>query len=56
MNYSRSNKPVHYLSFTKTFLEAIPVMKEETVDFFEKYLTQIDGNEFWEKCRLEFPY
>jgi hypothetical protein len=30
-------------------------MEEETKDFFSKYLNEIDGQEFWEKCKAEFP-
>ncbi len=44
-----------WLNFREKFNEAIPTMKEETLDFFDKYLTEIDGNEFWKRCRLEFP-
>jgi hypothetical protein len=31
-------------------------MERETKDFFSRYLTSISGNDFWERCRREFPY
>jgi hypothetical protein len=31
-------------------------MKNEIVDFFAHNLSEIIGNEFWEKCKKEFPY
>lgn len=43
------------LSFRKKFSESIEVMKDEITDFFREHLSEIDGEEFWKKCRNEFP-
>lgn len=60
MNFSRS-KPLEILSsecldFYEKFKEAIPTMEQETKDFFTDHLKEIDGQQFWEKCKVEFPY
>ena len=59
MNCS-ANRPISprsskWLDFREKFKEAIPTMEEEAVEFFEKYLIEIDGNEFWKRCKSEFP-
>lgn len=45
-----------YLEFFKKFLEAEEPMKEEVMSFFNEYMSEIDGVEFWEKCQKEFPF
>ena len=35
--------------------EALPVMKNEVIDFFQQYMNFVDGDEFWEKCLAELP-
>ena len=44
------------LVFKDVFLEAIPIMKWETLDFFSNHLKEIDGCVFWERCEEEFLY
>ena len=44
------------IEFWTAFNEAKPIMKKETVEFFEKHLSQIDGQEFWSKCERELPH
>lgn len=44
------------LIFTDKFQEANDIMKDETVDFFKLYLMEVDGDDFWEQCKKEFPY
>jgi hypothetical protein len=60
MNFSRT-KPLELLSserleFYEKFIEAMPTIEKETKDFFTKYLAEIDGQEFWGKCKSDFPY
>jgi len=60
MNFSRSKQldilSSERLDFYEKFNEAISTMKKETKDFFIDHLTEIDGQQFWEKCKEEFPY
>ncbi len=44
------------LNFYDKFNESIETIKVETLEFFENYLPAINGNEFWDKCKNEFPY
>lgn len=55
MNQGRSATD-NQLVFYDKFLEAMETMNEETIGFFKKYLNEIKGESFWEKCRKEFPY
>lgn len=60
MNFSRSRpldffSPEH-LDFYEKFNEAIPTMEKETKDFFIAHLTDIDEQQFWDMCKVEFPY
>ena len=58
-NYSRDKEKMfntENVEFWTAFNEAKPVMKKETIEFFEKHLSQIDGQEFWSKCERELPY
>lgn len=55
MNHCRNPSHEH-LIFTNKFLEAIDPMKEEIIEFFDIYLIEINGKEFWNKCKIEFPY
>lgn len=55
MNYSREGCPPVRLEFAEKFKEAIPVMEEEVKDFFPKHLPEIDGQEFWDRYKREFP-
>lgn len=41
---------------SKSFNQAIGVMKNEVYDFFEKHMQQIDPEEFWNRCTFEFPH
>jgi hypothetical protein len=45
-----------HLNFRDKFLKAIPTMREETINFFNKYFPEVNGETFWEKCQDEFPY
>ena len=31
-------------------------MEYEIIDFLKKYLSDVDEQEFWNKCKIEFPY
>ena len=55
MNQGKTATEKH-LVFRDKFLEAIEPMKDEMTDFFENYLTEINGEDFWNKCKNEFPY
>ena len=44
------------LDFYDKFNEAIPTMEYEIIDFLKKYLSDVDEQEFWNKCKIEFPY
>jgi hypothetical protein len=60
MNYGRISNQVSYteerLDFRDAFIEAIPVMEREVLDFFQQHFTKINGNDFWQKCYNELPY
>lgn len=60
MKYSKKSplfpRSVIRLDFTEKFAEALPIMEEETREFFAKYLNEIDGQEFWDKCKAEVPF
>lgn len=45
-----------YLVFYDKFMVATETMKEETIIFFNKHLTEVNGETFWDKCQKEFPY
>lgn len=60
MNFSRL-KPLKIdsperLDFHEKFYEAIPIMENETKDFFSEKIREINGQKFWEKCTMNFPY
>jgi hypothetical protein len=55
MNKGRSSSEPQLVFYDK-FLGAIETMKEETINFFNEYLPEIDGIAFWEKCQAEFPF
>jgi len=58
-NYSRDDKKMFErpnVEFWEAFNNAISVMENETKDFFKKHLSEVDGNEFWNKCVSEFPH
>ena len=58
-NYSRDKETMfntENVEFWTAFNQAKPIMKKETVEFFEKHLSQIDGQEFWSKCERELPH
>ena len=44
------------LIFIDKFSDAISTMEKETMDFFSQYLSEINGSEFWNRCKNEFPY
>lgn len=56
MNYNLEILSTERLEFYEKFNEAVDTMKNETIDFFNKYLNEINGNEFWQLCEIEFPY
>lgn len=57
INYSRIKKEnSKYLFFKEHFENAIPLMENEIKDFFIKYLTEIDSNDFWYKCKNELAF
>ena len=58
-NYSRDDRKRNEtprVEFWEVFNNAVTPMERETVNFFKKHLTTIDGAEFWNKCKNEFPY
>ena len=55
MNHGRNSTERH-LKFTYKFSQAIKIMEEEVIHFFIQYLPEINGTEFWDKCKDEFPY
>ena len=57
--YSRSQEKMFNtpnVEFWQTFNQAIPIMEKETIDFFKKHLSEIDGQDFWDKCVKELPH
>ena len=56
MNKGKDGSSSDLLVFYNTFSNAVPTLERETKDFFSRYLTSISGNDFWERCRREFPY
>ncbi|PIV97007.1 MAG: hypothetical protein COZ16_02715 [Flavobacteriaceae bacterium CG_4_10_14_3_um_filter_31_253] len=44
------------LLFIDKFFDAIETMKIETIEFFNKHLSEINGEIFWENCQREFPF
>ena len=48
MNKGRSATEQHLVFYDK-FLGAIEIMKEETINFFNQYLTEVNEETFWEK-------
>jgi hypothetical protein len=44
------------LVFGEKFNEAKMIMEKETKEFLRLYMEGIVEDEFWEKCRKEFPY
>jgi hypothetical protein len=55
MNQGRTTTETQLL-FIDKFGDAIEVMKRETADFFHQYLTEVNGEEFWERCERELPF
>lgn len=55
MNRGRSKTEQHLVFYDK-FLGATETMKEEIINFFSQYLTEVNGEIFWDKCQKEFPY
>jgi len=58
-NYSRDDKKKNEtprIEFWETFNNAVPVMENETKNFFKDHLAAIDGQLFWDNCKKEFPY
>lgn len=60
MNYSskktNDNISHKWFNFRELFIGAIPIMEKETKVFFETNPIKINGNEFWKRCIIEFPY
>ena len=58
-NYSRDERKkieTETIIFWDVFEEAAPIMENETKGFFKQHLPDIDGQQFWDKCRKHFPY
>jgi hypothetical protein len=58
-NYSRDDRKKYEtprVEFWEVFTNAVTSMEKEIVDFFKEHLTLIDGVEFWNNCKKEFPY
>jgi hypothetical protein len=55
MNQGRNATEKHLL-FTIKFYDAVETMEKEVIDFFNQQLTEISGTEFWDRCKVEFPY
>ena len=60
LNYSRKEpfdiSSLDQINSFQAFPEAIPVMEREAKEFFAKYLPEISGELFWQKCVEEFPF
>ena len=41
--------------YRDTFCNAVPIMEREIKDFFHKNMPKINEQEFWDKCKSEFP-
>jgi len=57
-NYSRDKEKMfntQNVEFWQIYNEAIPVIENETKEFFKMHLNDIDGQEFWDKCIKELP-
>ena len=50
------SKTAQHLVFCDKFLGATETMNGEIINFFSQYLTEVNGETFWEKCKNEFPY
>lgn len=50
------NSSEEQLIFKDKFFEAVMPIKEEIIDFFDMHMIEINGNEFWYKCKTEFPF
>ena len=55
MNQGRNAKEPHLL-FKDKFLDATETMQQEISSFFDVYMNEINGRNFWEKCKIELPY
>ena len=55
MNQGRNAAEKHLL-FTIKFYDALETMEKEVIEFFNQHLTEINGAEFWDRCKAEFPY
>lgn len=55
MNKGRTSNEQH-LCFSEKLHEAKEPMREEIISFFNEYMSEVNGVEFWEKCQREFPY
>lgn len=59
INYSRdgrNNARRPDIAAYSLFDEANDVMKDEVFDFLSTHMTAINPDDFWKKCRSEFPY
>ncbi len=54
-NEGKAKYPEGKTGLENKFNEAVPVMHDEVTSFFSKYLSKIDGEEFWQACVKEFP-
>ncbi len=55
MNQGRIATEQHLIFYDK-FIEATEIMGNETISFFNKYIQEINGQDFWDNCKMEFPY
>ena len=58
-NYSRDKDKMFNtpnVEFWQAFNEAKPVIERETIEFFKNHLSEIDGQNVWDKCSTELPY
>lgn len=55
MNQARTSTEQNLIFYDK-FIGATEFMENEIISFFDKYFQEINGQNFWDKCQMEFPY
>jgi len=56
MNYELNESDEEWIDFRGVQNETVSFIRNEIMDFFNNHLTEIDGDEFWQKYKREFPY
>jgi hypothetical protein len=55
MNHGR-NATEPQLVFNEKFSDSLEIMERKIIDFFNQHLSEISGIEFWNRCKVEFPF